>query len=99
MPPVPKSEAGYYDGPKPSACGRATAMPPVHGEVQKFCDATEDAKCQLKGQAKTCKHCVETSVKFVANELLLKPIYDVHKALNDLEGHRLTSEEQRLSSI
>jgi hypothetical protein len=97
MPPVPKSEAGYYDGPKPSVCGRPTAMPPAQGEVQKFCDATVCAKCQLKDQAKTCKHCVETSVKFVANELLLKPIYDVHKALNDLEGRRLTSEEQRLA--
>ena len=41
---------------------------------------------------------MEKSVKFVTNEFLRKPIYDVQKALNDLEGRRLSSEDRRLNA-
>ena len=98
------------EAPLPSTCGQATSMPslcgpvapmppvPTQTEAERFSCTVTAAKEDLKGQAKTCGHAFEKSVKFVTNEFLRKPIYDVQKALNDLEGRRLSSEDRRLNA-
>ena len=70
-------------------------MPPVpKTEAEKFSCAVTAAKEDLKSQAKTCGHVV----KFVANEFLRKPIYDVQKALHELEGRRLCRQDRCLTA-
>ena len=76
---------------KTEATCEAAPMPPVpcSGKV----DATTH-KCKCR----TCsRKPIETSVVFVTNELLRKPIYDVEKALWEAEGRRLNRENTRLS--
>jgi hypothetical protein len=64
---------------------------------EKLKDAVKDAGCQIDSQVKTCKRVSVTSVKFVTNEFLRKPIYAVEKASLDAEGERLCREECRLN--
>lgn len=88
----------------PDACAPAAQMPAVHSpvapmppvptEAEKFSCALTAATEDLKSQAKTCGHVV----KFVANEFLRKPIYDVQKALLDLEGRRLCRQDRCLAA-
>ncbi len=88
----------------PHACAPAAQMPAVHSpiapmppvptETEKFGCALTAAKEDLKSQAKTCGHVV----KFVANEFLRKPIYDVQKALHELEGQRLCRQDRCLAA-
>ena len=82
--PTPKVEAA----PKveqPSCSAEEAPLPPVPAKAEAVCDGK---KC--------CRHPVEKAVVFLGNELLRKPIYDVQKALNDLEGRRLCREDRCL---
>ena len=109
----PKAEAMFIltekEAPLPHPCARATAMPhtcapaaqapvapmpPVPTESEKFSCAVTAAKEDLKGQARTCGHAVE----FVANKFLRKPIYDVQKALLELEGRRLCRQDRCIAA-
>lgn len=88
----------------PHACAPAAQMPAVHSpvapmppvptEAEKFGCAVTAAKEDLRSQAKTCGHVV----KFVANEFLRKPIYDVQKAIHELEGRRLCRQDRCLAA-
>ena len=62
-------------------------MPPVPAKPETACDQPGGEKC--------C-HPVGDAIVFLANELLRKPIYDVQKALNDIEGRRLCREDRCL---
>ena len=72
---------------QPSCSAEETPLPPVSAKVETNCDGK---KC--------CRHPIGEAVVFLGNELLRKPIYDVQKALNDLEGQRLCREERCLAS-
>ena len=44
------------------------------------------------------RHPVQMVIVFLGNQLLRKPIYDVQKTLNDLEGRRLCREDHHLAA-
>jgi hypothetical protein len=71
---------------QPSSAAMDAPLPPVSGKVETSCDS------------KTCCHRpIEKAVGFL-NELLRKSIYDVQKALNELEGRRLCREGRCLAA-
>ena len=75
----------------PSACGEAgdAPLPPIpEGQPVKNCSTYKPRCCCC------CKPI--QPVKFLANELLRKPIYAVEKAFNDAEGRRICRESCRL---
>ncbi len=90
MPAAPKT----CEVPKVETCESAP-LPPVLA-----CDKVKDttqAACDLKGQVKTCRHVVGTSVKFVGNEFVRKPVFEIEKALHEAEAKRLEREAARLN--
>jgi hypothetical protein len=85
--PMPKAEPTKAE--QPSCSAKEAPMPPVPAKPETACDQPGGEKC--------C-HPVGDAIVFLANELLRKPIYEVRKAINDLEGRRLCREDRRLDA-
>ncbi len=80
---VPVSEA-------PKTCGPAQSLenlPPTT-----CADAVQDFKAQVR----TCHYSLGTGVKFVTNEFVRKPVFEVEKSLHQAEARRLERESARL---
>ena len=92
--PTPKAEPTKVEQ---SPCSTEDApLPPVSGKVKATCDCGKvEATCDCR---KCCRHPIGKVIVFLGDELLRKPIYDVQKSLNDLEGRRLCKEERCLAA-
>ena len=66
-----------------------TPLPPASGKLATYGDSYVCCKCRRRP--------AETAIVFLGNELLRKPIYDVQKTLNELEGRRLCCEDRCLA--
>ena len=99
LPPVPKkatttqveATAIVVKKPMPSAGGMVENAP-LPSACGKADTASEEPSCKAK-----C-HCRPSvgPVKFLANELLRKPIHGVEKVMNDAEGCRIRREQCRV---
>ncbi len=71
---------------QPSSAAMDAPLPPVSGKVEATCDSKRCCRCPP-----------EKAIGFL-NELLRKSIYDVQKALNELECRRLCREGRGLAA-
>ncbi len=80
-------------------CEPPQALPKTCEPAQAYCSMSPlpPAATDLKKLKKT-PHVVGTSVKFVTNELVRKPVLEVEKALHEADHRRLDREEERLNN-